>query len=113
MEDFKFDYDKDNDDLFIYLPNSKSSGAVEVGDFIFDFDENKDLIAIQIMEASKVLSKLMSKILKLSTITSIKVNLINFRNMKAIKVDITTNSDKASAVITIPSIKEESPSLKY
>ena len=38
MKDFKFDYDEENDDLFIYLEGKKSAGAVEIGDFIVDFD---------------------------------------------------------------------------
>jgi uncharacterized protein YuzE len=113
MEDFKFDYDEENDDLFVYLPNSKSEGAVEIGNFVFDFDKDKNLMAIEILDASKVLSKLISKIIELNNIKDIKVNVINFRNMNAIKVDITTDIDKASAVITIPSIKEESPALSY
>jgi len=41
MEDFKFDYDSENDDLFIYLPKVKSAGAVEMGNFIFDFYQIK------------------------------------------------------------------------
>jgi len=113
MKDFKFDYDQENDDLFIYLEGCKSAGAVELGNFVFDFDDHKNLVSIEIMEASKTLSKLVSKILELSKIKAIRADIINFRNMTAIKVDITTNSEKASAVITIPNIKESSPSLSY
>ena len=40
MKEFKFSYDEGNDDLFVYLDGSKSEGAVEIGDFVFDF--NKD-----------------------------------------------------------------------
>jgi uncharacterized protein YuzE len=113
MKDFNFDYDNENDDLIVYLPESRSAGAVEMGNFIFDFDKDKNLVGIQIMDASKVLAKLLSKILELSKIKSIKTEVINFRNMDAVRVDITTSTDKASAVITIPSIKETSPALGY
>ena len=41
MKTFDFSYDEDNDDLFIYLPGAKSAGAVEMGDFVFDFDKNE------------------------------------------------------------------------
>lgn len=57
MVKVKFSYDKENDDLFIYLPKSKSAGAIELGNFVFDFDENGKLVAIQIINASKVFSK--------------------------------------------------------
>jgi len=113
MKDFKFSYDKDNDDLFIYLPESKSAGSVEIGNFVFDFDKDERLVAIQIIEASKVLSKLVSKILELSKIKELKADIISFRNMAMIRIEITTDSAKETANITIPRIKEQSPSLRY
>lgn len=113
MKEFKFDYDKNNDDLFIYLPDSKSAGAVEIGNFVFDFDKNENLVAIEIFEASKVLSKLISKIIELTNIKELKANIINFRNMNAIQISITTDSTNATANLIIPAIREESPSLQY
>jgi len=113
MKDFKFDYDKEHDDLFIYLDRSKSKGAIELGNFVFDFDKNENLVAIEIFEASKVLSKLLAKIIELNKIKELKAEVINFRNMAAIQIKITTDSGQDTANITIPRIKEESPALNY
>ena len=113
MKKFEFDYDEGNDDLFVYLPESKSKGAVEIGNFVFDFDEQENLVAIEIFEASKILSKLVSKFIELSKITQLKAEIINFRNMAAVQIKITTNSGQETANITIPRIKEESPALNY
>lgn len=113
MREFKFSYDEDNDDLFIYLPGIKSKGAVEIGNFVFDFDEKENLVAIQILEAKQVLSKLLSKIIELARIKELKANVINFRNMTMIRLEISTDSEKESINMPIPRIKEQSPALSY
>jgi len=113
MKDFKFSYDKENDDLFVYLPGKKSKGGVEIGNFVFDFDEKENLVAIQIFEASQVLSKLLSKILELAKIKELRADIINFKNMAAVKLRIITDSEQETANIIIPRIKqEENPALK-
>ena len=61
MEKFSFNYDVENDDLFVYLKGKKSSGAIELGNFILDFDNKGDLVAMQILNVSEVLSKIISK----------------------------------------------------
>jgi len=113
MKDFKFSYDKENDDLFIYLEGAKSKGAIELGNFVFDFDENEDLVAIQIFEASKMLSKLLFKIIELTKINGIRAEMINFRNMSALRIEIITNFDKFQETILIPNIRQKSPALAY
>ncbi len=113
MENFKFSYDEENDDLFIYLENKKSEGAVEMGNFVFDFDEKENLVAIQISEASKVLSKLLSKIIELVKIKNVRVEIVNFRNMTAIRMFVETDKDKFMAPIIVPRIKQNSPALNY
>lgn len=113
MKDFKFSYDEDNDDLFVYLSNAKSEGSVEIGNFILDFDKKENLVAIQILEASKVLKKLMSKIMEISKIKQFRADIINFRNMAMIKMEIISDSGKEPAMIAIPRIKRESPALSF
>jgi uncharacterized protein YuzE len=65
MKDFKISYDEANDDLFMYSEGSKSEGAVEIGNIVLDFDKEKNLAAIQLINASEVLSKLIKKIIKI------------------------------------------------
>ncbi len=113
MKEFKFSYDEDNDDLFVYLSGAKSKGAVEIGNFVFDFDEKENLVAIQILEAKQVLSKLLSKIIELTKIKEMRANIVNFRNMTMIRLEISTDSEKESISMPIPRIKEQSPALSY
>lgn len=115
MIDFKFSYDQDNDDLFVYLENKKSAGAIEFGNFIFDFDEKGNLVAMQIIEASQTFSKLMKKIINFAEMTGIKVEAVNFRNMEAVNMKITTPKETTNTNILVPNIrsKTKSPALSY
>tara|TARA_Y100000310_G_C20016031_1_gene505184 strand:- start:26 stop:367 length:342 start_codon:yes stop_codon:yes gene_type:complete len=113
MKDFKFNYNEESDDLFIYLPEKKSAGAVELGNFIFDFDSNEELVAIEILEASEVLSKLIKKLIELTKIKSIKAEVIKFRNNDALNIEVEFEGGKEKVPIIIPRVREESPALKY
>ncbi|MFA5992074.1 MAG: DUF2283 domain-containing protein [Candidatus Pacearchaeota archaeon] len=113
MKQFKFDYDEENDDLFIYLDGSKSNGAVEIGNFVIDFDKDENFVALELTDASKVLSKLLAKIIVLSKIRELKAEAMNFRNMASIKLKITTDSETETANIIIPTVRETSPAISY
>ena len=113
MKNFNFDYDEENDNLFIYSGESKSSGAVEFGNFVIDFDEKENFVGLEISEASKVLSRLLSKIIELNKIVELKTDVVNFRNMASIKIKIITDKGSDTANIIIPAIKENSPALDY
>jgi uncharacterized protein YuzE len=54
---FAFDYDAENDDLFVYRKGSKSKGSVELDSLILDFDAKGRLTALQIIGASAWLSQ--------------------------------------------------------
>ncbi len=113
MKEFKFSYYEENDDLFIYLDGKRSAGAIEIGDFVFDFDEDKNLVAIQILNASEVLSKLVSKIVSLSNIREINAKVINFRNMDAIDIEVDFGEGIERVPIIVPRVRDESPVLGF
>ena len=113
MEKFNFSYDEGNDDLFVYLERKKSAGAVELGNFILDFDDKGDLVAMQILNASEVLSKILSGIIEISKLKEVKVEIINFRNMDAIKFSVSDGKTEEKTNLLIPHIREKSPVLEY
>jgi len=113
MKSFNFDYDSENDDLFVYLGNAKSDGAVEAGNFIFDFDKKENLVAMQVTEASKVFKTLLSTLVTLSKIKEFRAEVTNFRNMASIKFTIEDDSRKDTANLLIPRFVEKSPALSY
>lgn len=113
MKKFNFNYDSESDDLFVYLDGKKSSGAIELGNFVLDFDDKGDLVAIQIINASEVFKKILSKVTEINNLKKIEVDIINFRNMEAIKFRVLTDSKEETTNILIPHIKERSPVLTH
>ena len=111
MKEFKFDYDEENDDLFIYLDGAKSGGAVELGDLVLDFDAKGNLAAIEVIEAPSFFSKLISNAFEISKIKSLEVEIINFRNMNALRLKIITPNQTFTQTILVPKIVQESPAL--
>ena len=113
MEEFNVDYDVENDNLFVYLENAKSHGAVEIGDFVLDFDKKGNFVSMEILEASKILKTVLSKMIELSKIKEFEAEMFNFRNMASIKFSIDDGSQKETANIMIPRITGKSPALNY
>lgn len=113
MEKFNFSYDLESDDLFVYLEGKKSSGAVELGNFVLDFDSKGDLVAMQIINFSEMLNKFFSKIKEASKISEIRTEIINFRNIDGIKFKIIADGKEETANFLIPHIKEKSPVLTH
>jgi len=62
MEEVKFDYDEENDSLFIYKPNQTVKGSVEIGDFVVDLAPSLNkIVGLEIMNASKNLHEAISE----------------------------------------------------
>jgi uncharacterized protein YuzE len=111
MKNFKFSYDSENDDLFVFLDGKTSAGGVELGNFILDFDSKGNLVAMQILNAADILSKVLAQVIELSKITEIKIEMVNVRNMNAIQFNISDGTYEGVANILVPHIKEKSPVL--
>lgn len=77
MERVKFDYDDENDSLFLYREGVKSKGGVEIGDFLIDLDMKMNkVVSLEILNASKILALQLSK----------KVNKTSLKNIKAVSL---------------------------
>lgn len=113
MKKYNFDYDEQNDDLFIFEDGKKSAGAVEVGNFVIDLDEKENFVGLEILDANKILSKIFSKMIELSKITDLSVDAVNFRNMASLKLKITAGANTETANIILPSIKDNNPDFEY
>ncbi|MGY4884336.1 MAG: DUF2283 domain-containing protein [Nanobdellota archaeon] len=113
MKEFKFDYDKENDSLFVYSDGPKSNGAIEIGNFVFDFDKKGDLKAMEILDASEILKNMLFKAIELSKIREFRADIINFRNMASIQFCISDDVHSERSSFIIPREIEKSPVLKY
>ncbi len=119
MQKFKFSYDRENDDLFIYNTKSKSKGSVELGDVIFDYNNKKELVGLQIMNASKIIKECVIKkntvLIKevLDNLKECKVNIKGKNKMLIITIYLSSKMNEVSPILTVPRIQESSPALAY
>ncbi len=119
MQNFNFSYDKENDDLFLYSKKSKSSGSVELGDLIFDYDSKKQLVGIQIMNASELIADLVeepdSGEIKdiLDNLTDSKVTISYHNNLIVVKILLFGKNKELAPIISTPYINKTSPALAY
>ncbi len=56
-----FDYDPEQDNLFLFNPKSKSNASIELNDIVSDFNSKKQLTAIEITNATKILKSLIKE----------------------------------------------------
>lgn len=98
MSNFKFDYDKKYDDLFIYREGIKSDLSVEIGDLIIDVDKKGKLVSMEISNASTFLNDLIPKIRVskqfLSNLERCRLDLIDRPTRVIIKIYITPKKEK-------------------
>ena len=118
-KEFNFSYDKKNDDLFLYNPKSKSKGSIEIGDLIFDFNNKKELVGLQMMNASQMIKDLISDDKKDTAdevVNNLKRCMIDIKyknNLLIIRVYLTSKKNEISPIISMPMHKELSPALAY
>ena len=115
IKTFKFDYDYKNDSLFIYNPDSKSKSSIEMDDLIIDYNKNKELVAIEILNATtlfKNISNFKITKAKLKHLTNCNVEIIKKNQYFIIKLELTLNNDeKLLTPMILPTIIDKSPAL--
>ena len=118
MQKFNFSYDKDNDDLFLFSPKSKSKGSVELGDIIFDYNTKKEFVGLQMMHASKLIKDMTGD--NIQTIKQVLINLEDCKieakvrgNLIIVRIFLISGLKELSPVLPIPSVRESSPALVY
>lgn len=104
---FDFDYDLENDDLFLFNPKSKSKGSVEMGDLILDFNSQKELVGIEIINASKFMKNLVDEtplnLKKLMTnLKSCRVDVKLQNSVMLIKFHLFSETRALAPIISVP-----------
>jgi len=119
MQKFNFSYDKENDDLFLYNPKSKSKGSVELGNVILDFNNKKELVGIEIINASLLIKDLINeqnqKMVKevLENLKECNIDIKIGNNILILKLFLVSNVKEISPVFSVPAIQKTSPALVY
>jgi uncharacterized protein YuzE len=111
MTKFDFDYDENNDSLFIYKKGSVSKNSIELGNFVYDYDASGQIVGIEVLSAIETFSyisgqKIFAKLLE--NIKTVNVEIKQVKNLIMIKIIILYTVGAASKEIIssaqVPSI---------
>ena len=107
MKENILDYDKENDILFIHRKDIKTKGSVEVmgGDIVIDFSKDKEVVGIEIMNASELLKNfdITKSMLSQSIAGDIKVSQQRNVLFLTLVLKMPKNIEK-EAILTVPSL---------
>jgi len=113
---FAYDYDSKNDSLFLYNPKIKSKASIELDDIVIDFNNKKQLSAIEITNATKMLANLLEEKKPLNktmlkSIKDCKIEIIKQNNHLVVRLFIILKSKQLFTPLIIPTITEPSPAI--
>ena len=115
MQKYNFSYDKENDDLFLFKPNSKSKGSIELGNLIFDFNSRKEFVGLEIMSASKMLKNMINERTSIKSILSelrdCRIEVKQDNNILIVKMLLVSKIKEIAPILTVPQIRESSPAI--
>lgn len=108
-----FDYDSENDDLFIYSSKNKSKGSIELNNLILDLDTNKNVVGMEIIGASTFLKNISKEITKkkLSLIKKCYLDIKTDKNFIFITTHLEFDGETSTMPFVIPNIQEVSPAV--
>jgi hypothetical protein len=117
LRKFNFDYDLENNSLFMYDPKSKTKASVEIEDMVIDYNSKMQISGVELLNATqffKDLSFEKTKITKklLKEIIDCKVEIISKSNYYILKLVLSFESNKQiAAPLLIPTVTGSSLAL--
>ncbi len=111
---FKIDYDVEEDLLYIYNENKKSSGSIEFGDLIVDLEKKGSVVGLEIFGASNYLSELTNKKITKKDLEKMENAVFSFTTRKGtiiIKVMLPLKKEHVPATIAVQDMHYKSPVL--
>ena len=111
---FRFDYDAENDLLYLYNPAKKSKGSVEFGELIIDLEKKGGIAGIEIFGASKYLSELTNKRISkraLKNLENASVSHSSRNGTVMIKIVLRIEKEEILAPVAIQDMRYNSPVL--
>ncbi|MBU4373783.1 MAG: DUF2283 domain-containing protein [Euryarchaeota archaeon] len=104
VKDAKIDFDYENDILYLYT-GEKVRDSLQIEDFIIDFSHDNTIVAIEILDASKILSELsQADVTKdaLSKIESARMSVYRGKELIYVLLAIRLSINQESMDIRIP-----------
>ena len=103
-KDAKIDYDYDNDILYLYT-GEKVKDSLQIENFVIDFSQNNKIVAVEVLDASMILSELsQTNITKdaLSKIESARMSISQGKELIYILLVIRLSINQESIDLRIP-----------
>jgi len=110
---FQNDYDYENDSLFLY--REKSKGSVVVGNIVLDFNAKKELVGLELLEASKFLQSMNGSDVRISkkllkSLIDARIDIKEDGGFLILKLFLYfENNEKLMVPVNVPNIQEHSP----
>jgi uncharacterized protein YuzE len=117
LKNLKFDYDPENDSLFMYDSKSKSKASIAMDSLIMDFNADGEISAIEILNATTFFQSLVTgdMVLDQTTLQEIKkcqIETLQKGNFHFIKFTLTLKTDISLVTpLMLPTISEPCPAL--
>ncbi|MAG20360.1 hypothetical protein CL618_02920 [archaeon] len=105
IKDLKFNYDKLNDLLYVYRENSNVYTNIVVGEFHLEFDKEGEIVGMEILKASELLSEYGILKKSLENIENVSFKVVVNNNSLLVFLGINALNEEKSATITMSDIK--------
>ncbi|MFA5381615.1 MAG: DUF2283 domain-containing protein [Candidatus Micrarchaeia archaeon] len=117
MVKFNVDYDRNNDNLFLFNAKNKSIFTLEFGNFDIDLNKKGEIVGLEFTNASKFFYILLKNNSALTSIHKVKTFLKNTKNSKIImnnlrkgtiiNIFLETETANVSTNLTIPKFADK------
>lgn len=100
-----FDYDYENDSLYIYFNNKKAKESFELDNFVIDVGENGEIVGIEMVNASEMIRKIWDyEISKdtLKNIREVRMSIAYSRDLMIIKIVLVLFMDNRKIDVKLP-----------
>lgn len=116
LNKFKFDYDTENDLLYLYNPKKKSKGSIEFGELIIDLEKKGGIAGIEIFDASKYLSELTNKKITKKALKNLEKASLSYSVKKGtvmIRIILKIEKEEILAPVAIQNMHYKSPIMAF
>jgi len=101
----EYNYDELNDLLYIYKKNSNVFSNVMIGDFHLEFNKESEIVGIEILNASDILSEYDIPLEILKNINKVDLKVVTSGNSLLIFIIICSKNQTKSAAITMNNLE--------
>jgi len=101
----KVKYDNDEDILYVFSPG-KVRDSLQISNFIIDFDKSDKIVGIELLDASKILSKILDRKLEKKDLSAVAeegfISVVQMRDSLMVQFIIRIKQEKQRVRVPAP-----------